>query len=90
MATLTRLARQATLKDAEEVTDVLLASMPDNPSWGYHFFSCSEYPEDRRKHNSNLVRRFISPDNEDWAVMVIDEDDRALGQTKVVAFPAWT
>lgn len=85
----TMLPRRATLNDTEQVTDVFLAAMPDDPSWAYRFPYRLEYPEDHRKYNGDLIRRFISPDYPDWAVMVIDAEDPALGRNKIVAFSIW-
>lgn len=89
-ATSTMLGRRATLNDTEQVTDVFLASMPYDPSWpSYRFPYRLEYAEDHRKYNGDLIRRFISPDHEDWVVMVINAEDPALESTKIVAFSTW-
>ena len=81
--------RRATSNDTRHVTDVFLKSMPDDPSWRYRFPYRLEYPEDHQKYNGDLIRRFISPDYEDWLVMVIEAEDPGNGTNKIVAFSIW-
>lgn len=83
------LARKATIKDTEQVTDAFVVAMQDDPGWAYQFPYRQENPEDYRKYNHDLIRRCISEDYEDWTIMVIDTEDPAIGKNKVLAFSIW-
>ncbi|KAL6713796.1 hypothetical protein ACLMJK_008288 [Lecanora helva] len=81
--------REATVNDTGGINNVFLAAMPDCPSWNYRFPYREQYPEDHQKYNKDLIRRFLSPEYEDWVVIVIDDKDPASDSNKVVAFAIW-
>jgi hypothetical protein len=81
--------RPATLADVDQVTDVFIESMPDDPCWNYRFPYRHEYPQDHREFHRDLIRRFISPEYADWAVMIVESSATPGEKSKVASFSVW-
>ncbi|KAJ4160187.1 hypothetical protein NW754_003312 [Fusarium falciforme] len=62
--------------------------MQDDQSWPYRFPHRAQYPEDHCNYNRDLFRRFISPEYNDWSVVVVEVLDDAR-EWRIVAFSVW-
>ncbi|UPK96923.1 hypothetical protein LCI18_007858 [Fusarium solani-melongenae] len=47
-----------------------------------------QYPEDHWNYNRDLIRRFISPEYDDWSVLVVEVPD-ATQAWRIVSFSIW-
>lgn len=82
--------RQAEPSDVDAVTDVLIAAMPaDRDWWDYRFQYREQYPDEHRRLFRLLLEMWISPEFEDWVVMVAELFDAATGTWQVGAYAAW-
>lgn len=82
--------RQAESVDVDAVTDVLIAAMPaDRDWWDYRFANRVRHPEEHRRLFRLLVQTWISPEFDDWVVMVAEAFDATAGNWQVGAYAAW-
>lgn len=83
--------RLAEPQDAVEVTKVFINAMQDDQSWPYRFPHREEFPDDHWNYNLDLMSRFISPDYDDWVVVVAEADDSRAGADvrRIVSFAVW-
>ena len=72
----------------DQITQVFLTAMQDDQSWPYRFPHRTQYPEDHWNHNRDLFRSFISPEYDDWSVVVVEVLDDAQAW-RIVAFSVW-
>ncbi|KAL2692459.1 hypothetical protein Neosp_002868 [[Neocosmospora] mangrovei] len=80
--------RTAEAKDVDRVTQVFIKAMQNNQSWPYRFPHRVKYAEDHWNYNRDLIRRFISPDYNDWVIIVVELQD-AVQAWQIVAFSVW-
>ncbi|KAK1836858.1 hypothetical protein QBC39DRAFT_367062 [Podospora conica] len=85
---ITRTLRPGLPADLDGVTDVIIEAMPDDPQWDYRFPKRLEFPEDHKKYTKMLLQCFLDPQWDDWAVMVVEEQDpKAKDQApRIVSF----
>jgi len=83
--------REATLSDVDQVTDVLIASFPeDREWWDFRYPFRDAHPEDHRRYLKLLVQAWIAPENEDYVVVAAEVPDAARpDQLRIGAFAAW-
>ncbi|KAF7344603.1 putative gnat family protein [Mycena sanguinolenta] len=82
--------RQAELADIDGVTDLLIISMPeDREWWDYRFPYRREYPDDHRQLFRALVAAWISPEFEDWVVLVAECYDESSQRWEMASYAAW-
>lgn len=83
--------RLAEPQDAVEVTKVFINAMQDDQSWPYRFPHREEFPDDHWNYNLDPMSRFISPDYDDWVVVVAEADDSQAGADvrRIVCFAVW-
>jgi hypothetical protein len=82
--------REAEPNDIDAIVDVVIASMPDDPSWGYRYPNRAGYPQDHRQYNCLLFKYLCSPKHDDWKVLVAEHpDDDKPTETIVAAFAVW-
>lgn len=84
--------RQAGPQDIDAVTDVMILSMQeDHGWWDYRFPHRHAYPEDHRKLLRLLVEAWISPDFDDWVVMVAEVHDTPSSSEgyQIACYSAW-
>jgi ribosomal protein S18 acetylase RimI-like enzyme len=77
------------LEDVDELVDVVLVTMPDDPQWPYRFPYRHQYPEDHRSFTRMLYTKFIVPTNDDWVVMIVEEQTPGSSKPVIVAFSVW-
>ena len=82
-------SRIAVPADLDELVDVVLASMPDDPQWPYRFPYRHQYPEDHRYFTRMLYEKFIDPAYDDWVVMVVEDQVPGSSKRAIVAFAVW-
>ncbi|KAM0418879.1 hypothetical protein ACHAPT_012144 [Fusarium lateritium] len=80
--------RHAEAKDVDQVARVFITAMQDDQSWPYRFPHRAKYPEDHWNYNRDLISRFISPEYDDWSVLVVEVPD-ATQAWRIVSFSVW-
>ncbi|KAJ6488017.1 hypothetical protein C8R45DRAFT_1074476 [Mycena sanguinolenta] len=82
--------RQAELVDVDAVTDLLITSMPaDRQWWDYRFPHRHEHPDDHRRLFRALVAAWISPEFEDWVVLVAECYNEPSQKWEMASYAAW-
>ena len=66
--------RVATPDDVDDIVQLVLKSMPDDPQWNYRFPYREKYPEDLYKYTKILYEQFLDPTVDDWQVLVAVQD----------------
>ncbi len=76
-------------EDADELTQVMIKTMPLDPQWNYRFPLRHEYPEDHEKYTRMLLEYFLDPAYDDWVVMVVEDSLEPGDDKRIVAFGVW-
>jgi hypothetical protein len=79
--------RLAESRDVDRVAAVYVDAMQDNPSWPYRFPYRKEYRDDHWTYQRDLMGLYISPEYNDWTVVIVELKDSSGDH--VVSFAVW-